>query len=327
VSGPRAIWLGDLLRARALLGPLDEAQTAFVARLLGLAPVAHVPWDVTHDEPSRPAAEDIEDDLDAAHARSHDMQIPSATGESERPAHARLEPVGRVPGATMRPWEEVEALEPYVSERHGAPLPHEPLWEPRWTRELVTAALATSTAGLAIDERRAVDVIARARPLTVVPRVPRRTLALGVQVLVDVGEGMAPYARDRTRLAGEIREVVGRTRTSVLRFSGSPARGAGPGARPAWRRYVPPDHGTPVVALTDLGIGASSLDAGARPTADWLDVACRLERRDSRLIALVPYPPRRWPMPLRRAITIVHWDRTTTVAEVLERVARAERRR
>jgi hypothetical protein len=231
-----------------------------------------------------------------------------------------------VPRENVRPWEAVEALARYDPVVHGRDLPHEPLWEPAWTRELVAAALTTRATGHTIDESRAVNTIAHGRPLTDVPLIPRRTLSRGVQVLVDVGEAMVPYARDRTQLVRQIGLVAGHSRVTVLRFSSTPLRGAGASGRPTWRRYAPPEPGTPVLALTDLGIGGHPVDTGRASAAAWLQLAGWLERRASRLIALVPYPPARWPTALRRAITILRWDRPTTVAEVLDRVLGGEQR-
>ena len=43
----------------------------------------------------------------------------------------------------------------------------------------------------------------------------------------------------------------------------------------------------------------------------------RLRQRNSAVIALVPYPEGRWPEALRPSITMILWDRATTVAQVL----------
>jgi len=41
------------------------------------------------------------------------------------------------------------------------------------------------------------------------------------------------------------------------------------------------------------------------------------------LVAFVPYAPRRWPRALRRAMTIVQWDRRTSAVTIRNLVGRA----
>jgi hypothetical protein len=324
----RDIWLGDLLRCVDELGPLDEAQTASVARMLGFT------WDMPRaqpgGDPADPGEPDDEPDdtiWDFEPQGGSDVVGPAAQetalGESAR---RRLEPVGRVEHAYSRPWQDADTLEDYIPDVHGRELPHTPLWEPRWTRQLVAAAAATSAVGHAVDIPRAVDVVARARPLLDVPRVARRTLARGVQVLMDMGDGMAPYARDRAQLVREIAPVAGKDRTAILLFRGSPLRDVRVRGRRSRHEYRPPEHGTPVLALTDLAIGDPDRARRAEDRADWVQLARSLAQRGSQLIALVPYPPERWPSALADAMTVLQWDRPATVAGVLHGVMAAERR-
>lgn len=302
--------LGDFARCLVRLHPLDEVQVAAVARLLGFDYEA--PGAATGPAP-RPAA-GSEPRLATSGPRPRTVQGPGPAGDEVlRP---RLTPIARrEPTAIARPEDAIRPLRRYDSEIHGARLPHEPLWDPRWTRELVAAAAATPTVGHDVDVEQLVDALARGRALVAIPRRRTRTLGLGVQVLADLGPAMDPFARDRDGLVDTIRETVGRRRTSVLRFSGSPRR-AGPRGRASWEAYRGPDPGTPVLALTDLGIGMAAADVHG----EWLELAERLRLRGSRLVALVPYPPSRWPRQLSVRMVIVHWDRPTTVASVLRRV-------
>lgn len=354
------IWLGDFWRCVERLGPLDDARTDAVARLLGLdwsrtreallragyatteprveqwaapgsvqepePPPAPLSADPRH-APERPSQRDVRGPAAAEPTRRTPQPTPTTTGSATPRARRRqrLDPIAQRVPELGRPWADFPALERYIAAYHGAPLRHEPLWERRWTRDLVTAALAVRTRGQNLDEARAIEMLASGRSVTELPRVDVRTLSFGAQVLVDVGAGMDPYARDGDPLVDAIRRVVGPDRTSVLRFRGSPLAGAGPGGISTWRPYAPPEARTPVIALTDLGIGGPTHARHPLPR-EWLALAHGLARRSSRLIALVPYAPHRWEPALERSITILHWDRPTTVAQVLDRVSKSEQR-
>src|SRR5690606_24115468 len=93
------------------------------------------------------------------------------------------------------------------------------------------------------------------------------------------------------------------------------AEGAGPGSMRTWRAYEPPTPGTPVLVVSDLGISRSRAAGGASPE-EWLAFADLVAATGRRCVALVPFPPHRWPAALERAMHIVHWDRTTSVHTV-----------
>jgi hypothetical protein len=189
----------------------------------------------------------------------------------------------------------------------------EPLFQPEWTPALLAAVCATRAPSGPLEVARLVDLAATAVPLTEIRR-PRRTLAHGVQLLIDTGPGMMPYAQDCALLRRAVLAVVG-TRVAVLRFAGCPTRGAGTGPRP-WGRYRPPPAPTPVLLLTDLGIGRPEPPAERVGVREWLAFADLLRRQGCDGVALVPYPRRRVPAPLRAALHVVEWDRATTVRSV-----------
>jgi hypothetical protein len=314
------IWLGDLLRCIDRLGPLDETREGTVARLLGMAPQRAVEARTAiDDEPAHDTPTTFRDEAGEGYGND-DAEWTPAPPERPRADRPRLEPIGRRAAPGGQPWEAVAPLETYQPEVHRRPLPHEPLLKAGWTREILAAALATRADGWTVDEPRMVEEIANARPVSSLPRLPKRTLVQGVQVLLDVGEGMLPYRRDQYSLAKRIAAIVGVYRTTVLRFSESPLRGAGTGGRRAWADYVLPEPQMPVLALTDLGIGGPPDRLVGDLVRDWLALAAQLDSRGSRLIVLVPYPPRRWPTQLARHLKVLHWDRPTTVADVLDRL-------
>ncbi len=317
------ISLADFLLCAGCLGPVDDTRTDGIARLLGLVlarePVAG--WRVGSGQPvHRRSTSDPELDSDPASGVTGEPGTP----EGDRQGRRRMKPIGTRSIATGRPWSEFAPLPRWRSDIHGSPLPHDPLWDPRWSRDIAAAAMSTATTGRAVDEPRAVAILSGARPLTEIPRLPTRTLARGGQILVDMTTAMDPFARDRDALIDVIRGVVGRDRTPVALFSGAPPVGHADDDE-QWEPYLPPEPRTPVIALTDLGIGGPPEHAHEAAPDRWLALADHLRRRESRLIAVVPYPPDRWPAALRRAITILRWDRPTTLSDVLRQVIAAER--
>lgn len=195
------------------------------------------------------------------------------------------------------------------------PLPLEPLFPAHTSRAILSGALATPSDNGPVDLVRIVELFSRAEALHEIPRVSIPTLVRGVQLLVDMGESMQPFGGDQAVLRAALSQVVGRDRTQVLYFEGSPMWGAGTGSREDWPEYQPPASGTPVVALTDLGIAQPQGVAGLAGVADWRAFAEAVARAGCPLLALVPYPQRRWP-PLSKSMTVVQWDRATTAAVV-----------
>jgi hypothetical protein len=88
------------------------------------------------------------------------------------------------------------------------------------------------------------------------------------------------------------------------------------------RAYEPPASGTPVLLVTDLGIGVPPLAQDTLFIDDWRDFADRTARARCPIIALVPYSPERWPAALKGIINIIQWDRSTTAGDVHRDVGR-----
>src|SRR5206468_10029090 len=85
-----------------------------------------------------------------------------------------------------------------------------PLLRPKWSRGVLAAANETTVSDGPIDVERMVERAARVEPVVTVPRLPRPSLHRGVQLLVDIGEGMQPFRRDQEVLVEVARETVGR---------------------------------------------------------------------------------------------------------------------
>ncbi|HEX8699740.1 MAG TPA: hypothetical protein VF815_12930 [Myxococcaceae bacterium] len=145
-----------------------------------------------------------------------------------------------------------------------------------------------------------------------------RSLRLGVRVLVDVSESMVPFTEDRKQLLASVRTIVGPDRTEVHQFEGAPSRGVRSRARDELQPFEPPPSETPLLVLSDLGIGADALSEERVETAEWLRFERVARRAGSRVVVLVPYSPGRWPRALQRGMSLVHWDRRTTARAILQ---------
>lgn len=195
-------------------------------------------------------------------------------------------------------------------------LPLEPLFPVRTSRAILSGALATPSSSGPLHLAKIIESLSRGELVRFIPWLSIPTLTRGVQLLIDRGEGMQPFAADQTALRAVLVRVVGRDRTEVLYFEGSPLWGAGIGPKDEWPDYRPPATGTPVVVLTDLGIARPLRSSGFAGASDWRQLTQVLGRAGCPLLALVPYPARRWPAELSKCMTILQWDRATTVSVV-----------
>lgn len=327
--------LADLLRAFAILQPEDDAARAAIASLLGVEPV-DLPAETPAPSPP-PPPEDRQEGRDGSTDRDR-RKPPEPRRPGDQPPRLPREEAGERAelNAVLKPdfttarrpdWlERVLPLEESDAEAPPAvPLP-DPLFDPRWVRALLSSSLATFSETGPLDVARLVRGVARGTPWRSVPRRPWPTLGRGVQVLVDRGDAMLPFAADQDGLLEKLRLVVGRDLLEVLRFDGCPGRGAGAGPRRVWKPYFEhhrPRPGVAVLALTDLGIAERGF--GARPVRpdEWRAFAEELHRSGCPLLAFVPYGRERWPAELTGVLKILPWDRTTSVRTVRRAIGKA----
>src|SRR6185503_12032222 len=121
--------------------------------------------------------------------------------------------------------------------------------------ELLRMAASVRVPADKLDIARITRHLAYAKPLTELPRLRVPSLALGAQLLVDVGQSMQPFYEDQqdlvTRLKDNLRSVA-----EIRYYSDDPAGGCGPERRRStWHEYALPLPQVPVIALTDLGCG------------------------------------------------------------------------
>jgi hypothetical protein len=328
-----AIFIGDLLRAADIL-QADANTVAAIAGLLGLQPV-EAPGVVKPrklPKESRAPSSDgsIQSDateppnpLENGTARSAEVaeQLPHlpAGQASAIPSNLRRVETGR------RPTDEVGWIrlpDPLQGRATNpdAPSPQlEPLFTPQWMRAILAEALSVAVNQGLLDIEAMVDTAARGQPFVEI-RSPLRTLRFGVQVLVDLGEGMLPFAQDAAILQRDVMQIVGEG-VQTLNFMSCPSFGAGIGRRP-WPRYYPPSPPAPVLVLTDLGVSRTAVSGIQAAVDEWVSFASFLRHWGCPLVAFVPYPRSRVPFRLLQEMTIIQWDRTTSVQTIRRALGR-----
>jgi hypothetical protein len=308
---PADIWWADLIRARRALAPTNPAEWAEIARVLGHRVAAHQVG-VTPPAPAAPApAQSADTGADGRPDQAPWRGTVDRDADGDYADLPVLEPVAEHAVATPGPGDG-EILPVPVADGTGGHR-RRPLLAPRSTDAILQGLLSRAVPDGPPDIAAAIRAIVTATPVNSIPRLPVPTLRFGVQILVDVGDGMRPFRRDQADVVHAVRGVAGAGNTAVRYFAGVPTRGAGPGPRWTWRDYQAPAPGTPVLLLTDVGIGGDPFGARRVTRSEWIAFFDLLARCECRAVALVPYPSRRWPADLPARCAMLTWDRHTTV--------------
>jgi hypothetical protein len=291
--------LGDFYRAAGALD-LEGEDVTRVAALLGLDARAAI----VAAPPAPPRPEPFVDGGTTRKPGGHEA------AEGARPAAllARAFPTGPKTTDESQPgWFSSTTPFPIEKARYrSAKLPLDPLLAPRGARNIVAAVAATNAAEGEIDIERIVAHVARGEVLLGLHRRGTVTTRNGLQLLIDRSESMTFFARDAIWVEQQIVHVVGADRVQSLRFAELPQRGIGRSGE-EWRAYRPPIAGVPILVLTDLGIGGTSVALAA---AEWAAFAKMVKAAGCPVVALVPYPPQRWPEAAVRTMTIAQWERS-----------------
>lgn len=320
------IWLGDWVRVVRKLKPADELSRAKVVGLLGFK--WHTRAKTMSPTSSSPGKTSLSKDKEEIASQSvpatapPQVESPKAHSNVKSQAlHNLLTPLEVSQFEARRginPWKAIKPLEE-VTERHlQSELPYESLFKSTWSREVLAAIVAEQALVGEVDIEQLVRIVAKGAAIETIPQLSVRTLSKGVQLLIDNGVAMEPFRRDQMHLVGPLKAVVGASRVEEVYFSDCPTRGCfesqGVGTIP----YALPGPGTPVLVLSDLGIGGPALHGHRSSVLEWIKLARQLENQGSSLIALVPYPKQRWDKRLTRSIIHVPWDRSTSLSRVLE---------
>src|SRR6478609_8769549 len=213
---------------------------------------------------------------------------------------------------------------PRASEATRAPaLPS--LFAPLEARGICTAALVTWVEEGELDVQRAVDELARSCSLGAIPRVSLRTLRRGVQLLLDRGPNMEPFARDVDAIERALEALVGASLLESFGFSRCPSRGVRSNQSAELAPWQPPPRGMPVLVVSDFGVSGSPLDDARAGSDEWQRFAAAVRGENHQLIGLTPFAPSRWPVALNDLVRFVHWSERTS-ASAVNRSAREGRR-
>ena len=153
---------------------------------------------------------------------------------------------------------------------------------------------------------RLVEEILTGRPVRVLPVRHVPTLVRGAYCWIDLATGMQPFVQDQASLLRQLREVVGASRLMARETEGTPPRSPLPVA------------GVPHLVLSDLGRAAAPEDLPPDPPERWAAWARWIgSELGSRVVALVPGAPERYPDDVQRAFCLLRWDRGTSVQSVV----------
>lgn len=224
--------------------------------------------------------------------------------------------------AGARPLAQPFPLSPSPPPLSMRPPPSAPILSPRQTRAVLTLLAATLGEVEAPDLSRLIARIACGHPVTIVPRQHALTVRRGVQLLIDWGVSMAPFATDREQVRQGLVCVLGQDRVETLGFDSSPLRKSGAGGRREWKPgWKAPARGVPVVVISNVGLEASLFDDNGSSPAEWARFAALARANDSTVIMLSPYGPDRWPGELAHSFVWVPWSETLSAAR-LNRIRR-----
>lgn len=297
-----AVGIADIVVATSALRPNAAAREAIV-RMCGMDFVPRQ-RDAGTPQPA-PVDDDSADDEAAVTGRTGEPQL-----QLLPPSVRRLEPVRQLTRPTPRP----DPLASAGSKSVPATPTFEGLLTVRDGIELLRMASSVFVAADKLDIPRITRRLAYAQPLTDLPRLRVPSLALGAQILVDVGQSMQPFHEDQQDLVKRIKDK--RSVAEVLYYADDPASGCGPERRRnTWHEYQLPLPQVPVIVLTDLGCGYPRRPDALRA---WLRLAEQLRRRQSRVVVFAAVRLDRVPNELARAVDLVLWDRSAVRRNVMQ---------
>ena len=168
-------------------------------------------------------------------------------------------------------------------------LAHTPLLPRRAAREVLDVVASTWQPTAAVDVRRMMAAVLAHRPVRRLHRVHRPSLAEGLQVLVDHGEGMQPFRRDQREVVAALRRLVG-SELDVRRFLDDPWAGTRPDDDPTWSRTYRPELDGAWRRLAAVLAGRASAVAALVP----------LRRPGAGPVDVVAWDPLTWPRAVAR---------------------------
>jgi small GTP-binding protein len=300
------IGLADLADALRHLNPDAEGLRA-IAHALGMRAISARP----REDAQPPILPDFDRPPDERKEPPREPESPSQSRRSARGLNVEVVKLASrrdsIPAAVRR------ATPLAISDEMLHPAPA-PLLRPQQARTFLQDHAGQLVPMAAIDVDAAIEQLARLR-LFALPREHRKGFRRGVSVVFDESPGMEPFRDDVDQLRDAVQRFAGPHVIATCDVSRSPNECDVASLARA---------GT-VLLITDLGLGR--LRGTQRSwTEDWIDLSKRLARAGRRVVAIVPYGPKRWPQ--RTEIEITHWNDSTEPqnrdsASEVEQLARA----
>lgn len=313
-EGPRVAGttIGDALRALARLRPRNQPTVAAILALLQLsarspaaqAAVARTSSDgLAADEPEATVGHE-----------ARPLRLVSDAEPLPPLLDSELEEIGSSAAPPPGWLDSTPPIALPVTIANPFRQPGLPLFEPKWQRAIVTQLASISLPVGELDIPQVIQLIARGRPLTEVPRRPVATVAKGLRLLIDQGESMEPYRLDVAELVRSFRRTIGAARVSAHGYRGLPEWGCHAGLEPI--AFRPPPSGVPVVVIGDLGLPPRAAAAMYPTQAEWCSFLQRLERGSHHCRVVVPRDVGELPASLRRHGRLVPWGRRTLASRL-----------
>lgn len=295
---------GDLIRALCLL---DANGSAVSRRVMAGAMGIELLLPEITKEVAPPAKVN-----DKAPGRPPSSPLPLHAPAPRNTIPAKLRFLDEAPATQAPAWLEGAAVLPQPASTFRSLPPKPSLLNPGWTRGVLISVFATMFETQEIDLPRLIAGISSREDFDELPLVCIPTLARGVHCWIDDGPAMEPFLQDQRQLLFELRRVAGVSRVSESRFRAFPERRG---------NFL---KGVPHLILSDLG--AMQLPDDYLPDAvageAWIEFAGWVrDRLDSRMVVLTPLPVKKYAPLLRKAATVLYWDRRTNVQTTRQALA------
>jgi len=184
---------------------------------------------------------------------------------------------------------------------------------------MYAAALAVRLPDAEINEEKIAEIRGWRLPITGIPRRPVSSFCRGLQIILDRREPLTPFFGDQTHLVNTIRRIAGNENISVVQFVNHP-RWVFDIDKKQTAPYSFPVSPVPILLVSDLGIRVSTLATDFVSPGEWVAFAQDATKAHCPVVALVPYPPHRWPAAVTEEIITLEWDRNTTAGAVRRRI-------
>jgi hypothetical protein len=309
--------LADYLRAIHELKARDDVTRKAIARFLSrAASIGDRSLELSLSIPSDATDPEFEGRTKSERVDARQRHVLKPAEDTRESLPSELVEIEPRPDAEGRSTVDDSDLLPPLKLDRRAPtiLPYCPLFAPQECRAIISQSLAAKTHSTVLDLDEIVRLVSQARPINRLPLLPLYTLSRGVQLLIDLGPGMEPFAVDRARITQDIRELAGNV--EWLRFHDSPLNGVLIEDAFQARPYLFPESGVPILVVSDLGMNRWSPRIAPGAIEKWIGFAKRAAERDCPLIALVPLDRADWVPALERRIRMILWDRETSARSV-----------